>query len=467
MHSSKRSGNEWCAPAVARHCRAHRLASILTCFAAVLLLALAGVAGARPMSRQEARRQAQALAALGRALFADPRLSASGRLACASCHSPDHAFGPPNALAVQIGGSDMRQPGRRAVPSLRYLQSVPQFTEHLFESDDEADESIDNGPSGGLTWDGRVDTAHAQARIPLLSPIEMGNGSPDEVVSRALAAGYGPTLATICGSGVPGDREALFRALLEAFEAYEQDWRSFYPYSSKYDFYLAGRATRTRREARGLRLFEDPAKGNCASCHVSKRAADGTPPQFTDYGMVALGVPRNPEIPANADPAYYDLGLCGPLRTDFRRRAAYCGLFRTPSLRNVATRRVFFHNGAMHSLRDAVAFYATRDTDPDRWYPKRPDGSIASYDDLPRPYRTNLHKGPPFGGKPGGKAALNDEEIDAIVTFLQTLTDGWQPDSRNRGRRGAADPAPSPGFMAAIKPGRSTHAYLQDRRDGR
>jgi cytochrome c peroxidase len=390
------------------------------------LLAVSTVASAQPMSRQEARQRAEALAALGQALFADPRLSASGRLACASCHSPDHEFGPPNALAVQLGGSNMKQPGLRAVPSLKYLQSVPQFTEHFFESEDDGDESIDNGPSGGLTWDGRVDTANAQARIPLLSPFEMGNRGPDEVVARALAAGYGPTLATIYDAPVLADRGAMFQALLKAFETYEQDWRTFYPFSSKYDFYLAGRAALTSQEARGLKLFEDPSKGNCASCHVSEPAAEGTPAQFTDHGMVALGVPRNLEIPANADPAYYDLGLCGPLRTDFRARAAYCGLFRTPSLRNVATRQAFFHNGVMHSLRDAVAFYASRDTDPARWYPKRPDGSIALYDDLPLGYRANLHKGPPFGGEPGGKAVLTNEEIDAIVAFLRTLTDGWQ-----------------------------------------
>ena len=71
-------------------------------------------------------------------------------------------------LAVQLGGKDMRQPGMRAVPSLKYLQVVPQFTEHYFESDDEGDDSIDNGPTGGLTWDGRVDRGRDQARIPLL-----------------------------------------------------------------------------------------------------------------------------------------------------------------------------------------------------------------------------------------------------------------------------------------------------------
>jgi cytochrome c peroxidase len=157
------------------------------------------------------------------------------------------------------------------------------------------------------------------------------------------------------------------------------------------------------------------------------RANDGTPPQFTDYGMIALAVPRNPEIPANADPAYYDLGLCGPLRTDFLGRADYCGLFRTPTLRNVATRKAFFHNGVFHSLKDVVAFYATRDTDPGRWYPRRADGSTAIYDDLPERYSGNINIDPPFGGKPGDAPRLDDNEIDDIVAFLATLTDGWKP----------------------------------------
>jgi cytochrome c peroxidase len=143
--------------------------------------------------------------------------------------------------------------------------------------------------------------------------------------------------------------------------------------------------------------------------------------------MIALGVPRNPAIPANADPTYFDLGLCGPLRTDFSDRSDYCGLFKTPSLRNVALRKSFFHNGAFHDLRKAVAFYATRDTNPERWYPRAKDGSIQEYDDLPAADRANLNSDPPFGGKPGDKPALNDAEIDDVVAFLRTLTDGYKP----------------------------------------
>ncbi|MGH7155628.1 MAG: cytochrome-c peroxidase, partial [Acetobacteraceae bacterium] len=380
--------------------RLHRIAVAALLIAASHLVSHQAIA--RPMSRAAAKARAEALATLGQQLFADPRLSASGQLACASCHSPAHEFGPPNALPVQLGGPDMHQPGVRAVPSLKYLQAVPQFTEHYFDSPDEADESIDNGPTGGLTWDGRVDTPHAQAPLPLLSPFEMANHSASDVVARADAAGYAATLVALDTDGA-----GAFATLLAALEAYQQGWQTFYPYSSKYDAYLAGRTKLSFEESRGLVLFEDRNKGNCASCHLSERADDGEPPQFTDFGLIAIGVPRNPEIPANADPQYFDLGLCGPLRTDFANRKEYCGLFRTPSLRNVATRHTFFHNGVFHSLRDAVAFYASRDTDPGRWYPKHADGTVAIFDDLPPVYRDNLNRDPPFGGHPGEPPALN------------------------------------------------------------
>jgi cytochrome c peroxidase len=381
------------------------------------------------MSRAEVRRQVEGLTALGRTMFLDPALSASGKLACSSCHAPDHGFGPPNALPVQMGGGDMAQPGGRAVPSLTYLQDVPPFTEHFFDSEDDSDESVDNGPTGGLTWDGRVDRGADQAAIPLLSAFEMGNATPDEVVSHALAAGYGDPLRRIYGDAILTDRPALYAGILKAFEVYEQDAASFYPYTSKYDAFLAGQATLTPQEARGLDLFNDPAKGNCAECHISQRGNDGTPPQFTDAGMIAIGIPRNAEIPANADPAYFDLGVCGPLRTDLANHPEYCGLFRTPSLRNVALRQTFFHNGAIHSLREAVAFYVTRETDPGRWYPRNPDGSLRKYDDLPPQYQANINLDPPFDRHPGDAPALTDAEIDDVVAFMKTLTDGYDPHS--------------------------------------
>src|SRR4051812_21463330 len=239
-------------------------------------LIIASARAGQQMSRGEVRQQARALADLGRALFFDPSLSESGQLACSSCHDPAYGFGPANDRTVQLGGGDMHRPGTRAVPSLKYLQAAPSFTEHFFDSEDDADESVDNGPTGGLTWDGRVDGGHSQARIPLLSPFEMANASPDAVVSRVLQAGYGQGLREIFGAPILDDRGAVFAAVLKAFEVFEQDWRAFYPYSSKYDAYLAGAATLTPAEQRGLELFNDPLKGNCAGCHISERGNDGT-----------------------------------------------------------------------------------------------------------------------------------------------------------------------------------------------
>jgi len=378
------------------------------------------------MTRAQAYARATALEQLGRTLFADPSLSGSGRMACATCHDPARGFGPPNDKPVQLGGKDMRLPGLRAVPSLTYLQAVPQFTEHYFESDEEGDASIDNGPTGGLTWDGRVDRGRDQARIPLLSPFEMANDTEAAVAAKVRQTGYGGEFTRIFGDDVLTRDDKTFAAVVEALEVFEQSERDFYPYSSKYDAYLAGRAQLTAQEARGLRLFNDPAKGNCATCHRSARGDDGTPPQFTDYGLIAIGVPRNRDIPANADPAYFDLGACGPLRTDLAGRSEYCGLFRTPSLRNVALRLSFYHNGIDHSLRKAVAFYVERDTAPEKWYPRGGDGSVEKFDDLPARYRDNVNTEPPFGGKPGDAPAMSAAEIDDIVAFLRTLTDGYR-----------------------------------------
>ena len=403
-------------------------------FAAIFVFAvMAGWVVTGPPARAESGRsradvytQVREMTELGRGLFSDPALSASGRLSCASCHDPVHAFGPANDLPVQFGGVDLKQPGLRASPSLRYLQSVPPFTEHYFDSEDEGDPSIDNGPTGGLTWDGRVDRGRDQARVPLLSPFEMANPDEASVVAAVAKSVHAAALRRIFGERIFHDRAKAFAAIAEALEAFEQSPADFYPYTSKYDAYLAGDAALTPQEARGLALFDDPAKGNCAHCHRSARGNDGTAPQFTDFGFNAVGVPRNPEIAANKDPAYFDLGLCGPLRTDFMDRAEYCGMFRTPTLRNTALRQAFFHNGAMHSLKQVLDFYAERDTDPGKFYPAAADGTVAKFDDLPAKYRGNVNDEPPFDRHPGDAPALTDQDRADIIAFLQTLTDGYR-----------------------------------------
>lgn len=293
----------------------HRLLRRLACCAIAITVTGGARAADYGSSRSAVYRQVRVLTELGRMLFFDLGLSASGQLSCASCHDPAYAFGPPNARPVQVGGKDMLQAGLRAAPSLRYGQVTPHFTEHFFE-DDDPNAGIDNGPTGGLTWDGRVDRARNQARIPLLSPTEMANESPAAVVEHVKKAAYAGLLRDALGDAIFDDAEKAFAGILQALEAFEQRPAEFYPYSSRYDAFLAGKVELSNQEMRGLNAFNDPARGNCAHCHPSARGADGTPPQFTDYGFAALAVPRNMEIPANKDPAFYDLGLCGPLRTD-------------------------------------------------------------------------------------------------------------------------------------------------------
>jgi cytochrome c peroxidase len=365
---------------------------------------------------------AAALTALGRAMFFDAALSASGKLACASCHDPAQAFGPANGRAVQRGGADGREPGVRSVPSLMYEQNLPPFTEHFFEAD--GDDSADQGPAGGRTWDGRSPSAHEQAREPLLSAFEMANPTPGAVVAKVERAAYAARFPATFGERIFEDRELAFKAVLLALETFEQSPPDFYPYSSKYDAFLHNEAPLDEAERRGLDAFNDPAKGNCARCHPAA-IREGAFPQFTDFGYAALGAPRNPAIPANSDARYHDLGLCGPLRSDLSGRAEYCGMFRTPTLRNVARKRAFFHNGVFHRLEDVVRFYAERDTAPGKWYPRGSDGAPVKFDDLPAAYRGNVDEQPPFGRHVGEAPVLSEADIRNIVAFLNTLTDGY------------------------------------------
>ncbi len=363
-----------------------------------------------------------AMTEVGRALFFDASLSASGKIACASCHDATRAFGPPNDAPVQPGGVDGRRPGVRAVPSLMYAQNIPPFTEHYF--DDEEDDGIDQGPAGGRTWDGRAQSAHDQARLPLFSDFEMANAGADAIVARVARAGYAGRLRETFGATVFDDKARVFKAVLLSLETFQQSSPEFYPYSSKYDAWLRHEVAFSAAELRGLAAFNDPARGNCARCHPSG-LRKGAFPQFTDFGYAALGAPRNMSIPANSDPRYFDLGLCGPLRTDLKDKGQYCGLFRTPSLRNVATRRVFFHNGVFHRLDQVVRFYAERDTRPQKWYSRNVDGATLKFDDLPAAYRGNIDVQPPFGGRAGDRAGLSEADIADIVIFLNSLTDGF------------------------------------------
>jgi cytochrome c peroxidase len=138
-------------------------------------------------------------------------------------------------------------------------------------------------------------------------------------------------------------------------------------------------------------------------------------------------VPRNQALAANADPAYFDLGICGPYRTDMSDQTQYCAMFGTPTLRNVATRQVFMHNGVYQTLEQVLDFYDFRDVAPDKIYRRAADGTVLKYDDIPEKYRANVDVAdPPFDRHPGEPPAMTQEDEADIIAFLKTLTDGYQ-----------------------------------------
>ncbi len=324
---------------------------------------------------------------------------------------------------VQRGGAATRAPGVRAVPSLMYMQNVPPFTEHFFDSD--GDDSIDQGPAGGRTWDGRAQSAHDQARVPLFSPFEMANREPrrrrrPRSRARPMRRNFARPSATACSP----TRRWPSKACCSPSRRSSRLPRTFYPYTSKYDAYLRREAALSSAGSARARGFQRSGARQLRALS-SERDARGAFPQFTDFGYAALGVPRNPAIPANADPRYYDLGLCGPLRTDLKDGpgvlrlvphavAAQCGAQAGRS----------FTTASFTGSRTSVRFYAERDTAPQKWYPGRA-GRWREFDDLPARYRSNLDRQPPFDRHRGEKPALTDRDIRDIVAFLNTLTDGY------------------------------------------
>ena len=392
------------------------------------------------------------MAQLGRHVFFDISLSSSGRMSCASCHVPERFYGPPGRASAVTGGPTLSSQGLRAVPSLMYLERQPSFSVGPDKDEDEnislaqlaaqsfnaprakktaqdtAESAANLVPEGGLFWDGRVDTLQSQALFPLLNPLEMDGGSVEAEAARLRQAPYAKLFVQLFGASVFDNPRVAVAEALFAVARYQIEDPSFHPYSSKYDAWLEGKARLTRAEVRGYLLFNDPEKADCAGCHLDQAGLDGLPPQFTDDQYEALGVPRNMALSVNRNARYFDLGVCGPIRTDMADQTQYCGMFLTPTLRNVAARQVFMHNGVYHSLQEVMDFYNLRDTDPAAIYPTGPDGKVEKYNDIPLQYRANVDTtDPPLDRTLGEKPANTRRDLRDIIAFLKTLTDGYVP----------------------------------------
>jgi cytochrome c peroxidase len=305
-------------------------------------------------------------------------------------------------------GSRPGQFGIRNAPTLTYLAFSPSFGWQVKEGK--------RVPVGGFFWDGRADTLEQQASGPLLNPVEMNNASAAALVSKVANADYAGLLKGAWGDAVFADTQRAMAAIVGSLAAFER-MPLFAPFTSKFDAALRGEAKLSEQEERGRSLFLIRQKGNCAACHtLEPDSRDPRASLFTDFGYHALGAPRNAAIARIGE---FDLGLCTAAGRKLGRE--WCGFFKTPTLRNISLTAPYMHNGGFATLREAVAFYATRDTDPAQWYP---DGR--KFDDLPSELHGSVDLDTPPYHRTGKRPALKDDEIDDIVAFLNTLTDGWK-----------------------------------------
>lgn len=318
--------------------------------------------------------------ALGKALFHDPSLSSPKGQACADCHADTFAFRDPESDVATSTGVVPGRVGPRNAPSIMYSAFTPEL--HVTPT----------GYMGGQFWDGRADDLERQAAAPLLNPLEMNNPDEQTVVNAVLRGPSAKEMTALYG-------EVTFDHIVEAISAYE---RTLSPFNSRYDAFVAGRGTLTAQELRGKALFE--GKANCASCHPA--------PMFTTYGYANLGVPRYGNLPYyEAHPEYVDHGLMTTTHD-----AAQDGMFRIPSLRNIAKTGPYGHNGYFNSLPYFLDFLNTRDV-----------GST-SVGNCSRtsPFARCAWPAPEIAANVDhttGNLHLSDDELAALGAFLNTLTD--------------------------------------------
>jgi len=391
------------------------------CLALALGLAACGGGGSSESASTGGADRATAaamspMAQLGEKIFRDASLSATGHQSCASCHDAANAHAPSNHLVVQLG-DDGVSVGGRVAPSMRYL-----IYNRAFRIE------ADGTPAGGFFWDGRAASLAEQAKGPFLNPKEMNQPDAAAVVRKLSVATYAAEFQALFGTDIFTRPDDAFERVALALQAYQKEDSDFAPFSSKYDAFLRGKARLSDAELRGLALFNSASKGNCAACHPSAMGADGSFPLFTDFSYDALGVPRNQSAPST----WGDQGLCASAALDglnlsTTAREALCGKFKVPSLRNVAVRQAYFHNGRFTDLREVLTFYVQRDTHPERWYLDGSQAVDVKFNDLPA-YAANVNRSEaPYNRPLGGTPALDAAEIEDLLAFLQTLTDGWTP----------------------------------------
>jgi cytochrome c peroxidase len=330
-------------------------------------------------------------------LYFDESLSTPPGQSCASCHHPDFGFADPDQEVPVSQGVLPFTFGNRNSPSAAYMAFSPDF--HY----DETEELY----IGGQFWDGRALNLVEQAKGPFLNPLEMHNPNKTTVVHRVRKSDYADLFEDVWGPGSLRNIETAYDQIATAIGAFEET-EVLNQFSSKYDYYLAGMATLTPQELLGLELFDDPDAGNCAACHPSTAGPYSPHPLFTDYSYDNLGVPKNWENPFLYLPQKFN--TAGTDFTDYGLGAILgeadeMGKVKVPTLRNIGITPPYMHNGEFETLTEVVDFYNTRDVPGAGW-------------DLPEvPENVNTDE--------LGDLGLTSTEVDAIVAFMETLTDGY------------------------------------------
>lgn len=379
---------------------------------------------------------------LGKSIFFDENLSINGNQACAACHSPEAGWTGPesaiNAMGAVYEGSISGRFGNRKPPSAAYATFSPVLHYAIVNKNALF--------TGGNFWDGRAtgeklgNPAADQAQGPFLNPLEQALPAPVDVVSRVCTGSYGGLFLQVWGSGIcDADKvNAAYDNIARSIAAFEASPESN-AFTSKYDYYLKGLARLNKEEKKGLKLFK--GKARCSNCHVVDPGNQGQPPLLSDFTYDNLGVPRNPENPfytqAGFNPLgdrWIDLGLGGFLasRMDYRQFAsANTGKQKVPTLRNVDKRpyegfvKAYTHNGYFKSLEGIVHFYNTRDTKPACANSFTTEADALAQNCWPAPeVPANVNS------QEVGNLHLTEEQEEAIVAFLKTLSDGYQPMQR-------------------------------------
>jgi cytochrome c peroxidase len=353
------------------------------------------------------------LASIGKRIFFDRNLSQPAGQACASCHDPTAGFADPNRDLPVSRGVLPERLGSRNAQSVAYAA----FSPSLHYDPTPQPGSHEGMYVGGFFWDGRAKRLEDQVKEPFLNPLEMHNPDRAAVMRSVGQAPYAGRLSQACGVASLDRVEEGYDCVAKTLAAYLRS-PEVSPFTSKFDAWRAGKASLTEAEARGFALFTDKAK--CSNCHAVEGGPDGKV-LFTNFGHQNTGIPRKTDLPfyrlpSALNPAgekFVDLGLGDALRKAGNAEedaAREDGKFKIPSLRNCAVTPPYMHNGVFKTLREVVVFNNTRDVA--QWPPP----------EVPRNIHRHMHPMPGTFGRLG----LTDPEIDALVEFLKTLTDGYR-----------------------------------------